>query len=67
MHSFDSFATNSRRRLRRPRRRRNRGTGADVRFVAGGKTLLDLMKLNVETPARVLESSFAARQDRINA
>ena len=26
--------------------------GADVRFVAGGTTLLDLMKLNVETPAR---------------
>jgi xanthine dehydrogenase YagS FAD-binding subunit len=29
--------------------------GADVRFVAGGTTLLDLMKLNVETPARVLD------------
>src|SRR5437870_13361215 len=28
---------------------------ADVRFVAGGTTLLDLMKLNVETPARVLD------------
>src|SRR2546422_296420 len=26
--------------------------GADVRFVAGGTTLLDLMKLHVETPAR---------------
>src|SRR5262249_25956444 len=26
--------------------------GADVRFVAGGTTLLDLMKLNVETPER---------------
>jgi xanthine dehydrogenase YagS FAD-binding subunit len=26
-----------------------------VRFVAGGTTLLDLMKLNVETPARVLD------------
>src|SRR5712672_4860425 len=31
--------------------------GADVRFVAGGTTLLDLMKLNVETPARVLDIS----------
>ena len=29
--------------------------GADVRFVAGGTTLLDLMKLNVETPAQVLD------------
>src|SRR5437867_7805911 len=29
--------------------------GADIRFLAGGTTLLDLMKLNVETPARVLD------------
>src|SRR6202045_1396570 len=29
--------------------------GADVRFLAGGTTLLDLMKLNVETPARVVD------------
>src|SRR5215831_9906975 len=29
--------------------------GADVRFVAGGTTLIDLMKLNVETPNRVLD------------
>src|SRR5438067_11671822 len=29
--------------------------GADVRFVAGGTTLSDLMKLNVETPARVID------------
>ncbi|HEU4341703.1 MAG TPA: xanthine dehydrogenase family protein subunit M [Candidatus Binatia bacterium] len=29
--------------------------GADARFVAGGTTLLDLMKLNVETPARVID------------
>src|SRR5438105_5255080 len=28
---------------------------ADVRFIAGGTTLVDLMKLNVETPARVLD------------
>src|SRR3954467_1188188 len=27
--------------------------GAEVRFIGGGTTLLDLMKLNVETPARV--------------
>src|SRR5437016_2169696 len=30
-------------------------SGADVRFIAGGTTLVDLMKLNVETPARVLD------------
>ncbi len=29
--------------------------GADIRFVAGGTTLLDLMKLNVETPTRLID------------
>src|SRR5881394_3352681 len=29
--------------------------GGDVRFIGGGTTLVDLMKLNVETPARVLD------------
>jgi xanthine dehydrogenase YagS FAD-binding subunit len=29
--------------------------GADVRFLAGGTTLVDLMKLSVETPSRVLD------------
>jgi len=29
--------------------------GADVRFLAGGTTLIGLMKLNVETPARVID------------
>jgi xanthine dehydrogenase YagS FAD-binding subunit len=29
--------------------------GADVRFMGGGTTLIDLMKLNVESPARVLD------------
>jgi len=29
--------------------------GADVRFLGGGTTLIDLMKLNVETPTRVLD------------
>ena len=29
--------------------------GADVRFLGGGTTLLDLMKLNVETPDRLLD------------
>src|ERR1044071_9872846 len=29
--------------------------GADVRFLAGGTTLIDLMKLDVETPARLVD------------
>ncbi|MEH2513914.1 xanthine dehydrogenase YagS FAD-binding subunit [Nitrobacteraceae bacterium AZCC 1564] len=29
--------------------------GADVRFLAGGTTLLDLMKLNVETPRQIID------------
>ena len=29
--------------------------GADVRFVAGGTTLLDLMKLNVEVPTQLID------------
>ena len=29
--------------------------GADVRFMGGGTTLIDLMKLNVETPNKVLD------------
>jgi xanthine dehydrogenase YagS FAD-binding subunit len=29
--------------------------GADVRFVAGGTTLIDLMKLDVEMPAKVID------------
>src|ERR1700758_3146431 len=29
--------------------------GADVRFLGGGTTLIDLMKLNVETPTQVLD------------
>src|SRR3954471_23292318 len=29
--------------------------GADIRFLAGGTTLVDLMKLNVETPGRLLD------------
>lgn len=31
--------------------------GADIRFLAGGTTLLDLMKLNVETPKQVIDIS----------
>jgi xanthine dehydrogenase YagS FAD-binding subunit len=41
--------------------------GADVRFIAGGTTLLDLMKLNVETPARVLDINRLPLLDKIEA
>jgi xanthine dehydrogenase YagS FAD-binding subunit len=29
--------------------------GAEMRFMGGGTTLIDLMKLNVETPTRLLD------------
>jgi xanthine dehydrogenase YagS FAD-binding subunit len=29
--------------------------GADIRFIAGGTTLIDLMKLNVETPQKIVD------------
>jgi xanthine dehydrogenase YagS FAD-binding subunit len=32
-------------------------TGADTRFIAGGTNLLDLMKLQVETPAKLVDIS----------
>ena len=39
--------------------------GADVRFIAGGTTLVDLMKLSVETPAQSgRHQPLAAGQDR---
>ena len=31
------------------------GAAAGARFIAGGTNLIDLMKLNVETPARLLD------------
>ena len=36
-------------------RARTAQQGADIRFLAGGTTLLDLMKLNVETPVRLID------------
>ena len=49
----------ARRARRDPGRRSSRTAqqGADVRFLAGGTTLLDLMKLNVERPGRVIDIS----------
>ena len=43
-------ATMPRRRSRPRRKAKTAQQGADVRFIAGGTTLLDLMKLNVEQP-----------------
>jgi xanthine dehydrogenase YagS FAD-binding subunit len=40
--------------------------GADVRLLGGGTTLIDLMKLNVETPTRVLDINRLPL-DRIDA
>jgi xanthine dehydrogenase YagS FAD-binding subunit len=31
------------------------GTQAQAKFIAGGTTLLDLMKLNVERPSRLID------------
>jgi xanthine dehydrogenase YagS FAD-binding subunit len=39
------------------------GAAASTRFVAGGTTLIDLMKLDVETPARVVDLNPLVRRD----
>jgi xanthine dehydrogenase YagS FAD-binding subunit len=41
------------------------GGGQGARFIAGGTTLYDLMKLNVETPDRVIDISRLKDLDRI--
>lgn len=38
-------------------------TAGDTRFLAGGTTLVDLMKLNVETPGRVIDLTALERPD----
>src|SRR5437870_12171902 len=47
--------TNSTAAIRTAAQAKTAQQGADVRFIAGGTTLIDLMKLNVETPAQVLD------------
>ncbi|MFL5496011.1 MAG: FAD binding domain-containing protein [Gemmatimonadales bacterium] len=37
----------------------------DDRFIAGGTTLIDLMKLNVETPSRVIDINHLAETDPV--
>src|SRR2546421_13056471 len=39
------------------------GAAPDARFVAGGTTLIDLMKLGVETPGRVVDVNALADRD----
>src|SRR5262249_8852070 len=56
MHTFEfERATDSAAAVATASQAKTAQQGADVRFVAGGTTLLDLMKLNVETPARVVD------------
>jgi xanthine dehydrogenase YagS FAD-binding subunit len=56
MHTFEFLrATDSAAAVASAAQAKTAQQGAEVRFVAGGTTLLDLMKLNVETPARVID------------
>ena len=56
MHTFEFVrAADSAAAVRSGAQAKTAQQGADVRFVAGGTTLLDLMKLNVETPARLID------------
>ena len=56
MHTFEfERATDSAAAVATAAQAKTAQQGADVRFVAGGTTLLDLMKLNVETPDRVID------------
>ena len=47
--------TDARAAIEMAARARTAQQGADMRFIAGGTTLIDLMKLNVETPGRLLD------------
>jgi xanthine dehydrogenase YagS FAD-binding subunit len=49
MHPFEYM------RVRETRNAIDAGGGRDARFVAGGTSILDLMKLGVETPSRVVD------------
>ncbi len=42
-------------RMAAPTRTSSQGAPASARFIAGGTTLVDLMKLNVETPSRLID------------
>jgi xanthine dehydrogenase YagS FAD-binding subunit len=56
MHTFEYVRpTNPAAAIAAAARSKTAQQGADVRFIGGGTTLIDLMKLNVETPARALD------------
>lgn len=56
MHSFEfSRPTDAAAAIAGSAQAKTAQQGADVRFVAGGTTLIDLMKLNVETPSRLID------------
>lgn len=56
MHSFEfTRPENAAAAIKGAGRARTAQQGADVRFLAGGTTLIDLMKLDVETPGRLLD------------
>ncbi|HEV2834726.1 MAG TPA: xanthine dehydrogenase family protein subunit M [Pyrinomonadaceae bacterium] len=56
MHTFEfSRPTDSAGAIAGAAKAKTAQQGADVRFVAGGTTLIDLMKLNVETPSRLID------------
>jgi xanthine dehydrogenase YagS FAD-binding subunit len=56
MHTFEFIRpTDAAAAISRAAQSKTAQQGADVRFMGGGTTLIDLMKLNVETPVRVLD------------
>src|SRR3954447_22020707 len=56
MHAFEfTRAENAAAATRTAAHAKTAQQGADVRFIAGGTTLVDLMKLRVETPAQVVD------------
>jgi xanthine dehydrogenase YagS FAD-binding subunit len=56
MHTFEFIrAKDSAGAIRAGAQTKTAQQGAEARFVAGGTTLIDLMKLNVETPARLID------------
>ena len=56
MHTFEfSRASDANAAIAAGAKSKTAQQGADVRFLAGGTTLIDLMKLNVETPGQLVD------------
>jgi len=56
MHTFEfTRAENAATAIKTGAQAKTAQQGADVRFLAGGTTLIDLMKLDVETPGRLID------------